>query len=153
VEFPLPDEISEAHGRIRYPAECVDGHHSRPAGRVANAEAAFANVGGKVRWLSCEPLLGHLTFKHLDRFNWIVIGGASRSTQTPVWRPPFEWVMDLVLQARAAGLKIYMKTNLFGEDTKTGYFGNARILELPFDAPLTADPASAADVFHLSWSQ
>jgi protein gp37 len=63
--------------------------------RVANAEAAFANVGGKVRWLSCEPLLGHLTFKHLDRFNWIVIGGASRSTQTPVWRPPFEWVMDL----------------------------------------------------------
>jgi protein gp37/ParB-like chromosome segregation protein Spo0J len=115
--------------------------------RIASAEAAFERIDCKVKWLSCEPLIEPLRFKHLDRFNWIVIGGASRSTKTPVWRPPFEWVMDLVLEARAAGLKIYMKTNLFGEETKAGYFGNARILELPFDAPVTADLAKAPDVF------
>ena len=33
--------------------------------RVAAAEAAFANVGSTVRWLSCEPL----RFSRLDRFH------------------------------------------------------------------------------------
>jgi protein gp37 len=109
--------------------------------RVAAAEAAFANVRAGVRWLSCEPLLEPLHFAHLDRFDWIVIGGASSSRQpdgktTPDWQPPFEWVADLVRQAREAGLKIYMKTNL----------GIAsRILELPFDAPIDA-PAKTAPV-------
>jgi protein gp37 len=107
--------------------------------RVANAEAAFANVGSKVRWLSCEPLVEPLRFKHLDRFHWIVIGGASASANTPGWRPPFEWVADLVRQARDAGLKIYFKTNLGHEN---------RILELPFDAPIKADPVEAPAMFH-----
>jgi protein gp37 len=94
-----------------------------------------------VRWLSCEPLTEPLHFEHLDRFDWIVIGGASRTRQpdgktTPDWQPPFEWVADLVRQAREAGLKIYMKTNL-------GI--TSRILELPFDAPIEA-PAKTAPV-------
>lgn len=107
--------------------------------RVAAAEAGFANVGAGVRWLSCEPLIEPLRFKHLDRFNWIVIGGASWSTKTPKWQPPFEWVADLVRQARDAGLKIYMKTNLGIEQ---------RILELPFDAPIPSAPTRAPPAFH-----
>jgi protein gp37 len=107
--------------------------------RVNAAEDAFANVQSGVRWLSCEPLIEPLRFKHLDRFNWIVIGGASSTDNTPTWRPPFEWVADVVRQARDAGLKVYMKTNL----------GIAnRILELPFDAPIVADPVEAPAVFH-----
>lgn len=106
--------------------------------RVAAAEAAFAKVPSTVRWLSCEPLLKPLRFKHLDRFHWIVIGGASRSNDTPEWHPPFEWVVDLVQQARAAGVKVYFKTNLL----------HSRILELPFDAPIVADPVEAPAVFH-----
>ena len=95
--------------------------------RVAAAEAGFEGVEAGVKWLSCEPLLEPLRFKHLDRFDWIVIGGASASTETPEWRPPFEWVADLVRQARDAGVKVYFKTNLGIEH---------RILELPFDAPI-----------------
>jgi protein gp37 len=107
--------------------------------RVAAAEAAFANVGSKVCWLSCEPLPQPLRFKHLERFHSIVIGGASAIASTPNWRPPFEWVADLVRQARDAGLKIYFKTKLGHEH---------RILELPFDAPIKADPIEASAVFH-----
>lgn len=108
--------------------------------RVHAAEEAFAHVPSRVRWLSCEPLIEPLKFKHLDRFNWIVIGGASLTANTPNWRPPFEWIADLVHQARDAGLKVYFKTNL----------GIAsRILELPFDAPIVADsPSEAPAVFH-----
>jgi len=80
--------------------------------RLHHAEQAFSKIRCRTKWLSCEPLLTPLKFTRLDLFQWIVIGGASRSTQTPEWRPPFAWIVDLYQQARAAGLKIYMKTNL-----------------------------------------
>jgi protein gp37 len=80
--------------------------------RVRNAEAAFAKVRAKVRWLSCEPLIEPLVFERMDLFQWLVIGGASRSTQTPEWRPPRAWVDALHAQASAAGTMVYEKTNL-----------------------------------------
>jgi len=107
--------------------------------RVANAETAFERLKGHkgVRWLSIEPLLEPLKFKRLDLFNWIVIGGASASSKTPEWRPPLDWILDLHAQARAAGLAIYEKDNLYGN----------RMLELPFDAPIIGDPTEAPAVF------
>lgn len=81
--------------------------------RVKAAEEAFARVRAKVRWLSLEPLLEPLQFEHLERFDWLVIGGASWSTQTPVWHPPLEWVVDLERQAAAVGARVYHKTNLY----------------------------------------
>jgi ParB/RepB/Spo0J family partition protein len=106
--------------------------------RVRNAEAAFSKVQSGVRWLSVEPLIEPLKFSRLDLFDWIVIGGASRSTKTPEWRPPFEWIMDLYQQARAAGTKVYMKTNLLGN----------RVLELPAGLPIQGDPTEAPKEFH-----
>lgn len=107
--------------------------------RVKNAEKAFEKIKTGVRWLSVEPMLEPLKFDRLDLFQWIVIGGASRSSATPEFKPPFEWVADLVRQARAANVKVYFKTNLLG----------SRILELPFDAPIVSSNQDAApDVFH-----
>lgn len=117
--------------------------------RVKNAEKAFEKVNGGVKWLSVEPMIESLKFERLDLFDWVVIGGASSSTKTPAWRPPFEWVYDLVMQAKDAGCKVYMKSNLFGlqKDFSGPYNGNARILELPFDAPIQGDPKQAPEVF------
>lgn len=106
--------------------------------RVKAAEDAFAHITTGVRWLSVEPMLEPLRFAHLDRFDWLVIGGASRSTQTPSWHPPFAWIYELVQQADAAGCRVYFKTNLLGK----------RRLQLPFDATLPDDMAPAPDVFH-----
>ena len=106
--------------------------------RVPAAEAAFEKVGSGVRWLSVEPMLEPLKFTRLDLFDWIVIGGASKSAQTPEWRPPFDWIADLVAQAQAAGVHVYFKTNLLGN----------RLLELPFDAPIIGDPTQAPEVFN-----
>ena len=112
---------------------------SRPAGPGQDAEGAFADVKSGIRWLSVEPMLERLSFNNLDRFNWVVIGGASASSQSPAWHPPFEWIADLVRQVRAAGAAIYMKTNLGIEN---------RIVELPFNAPTQLGPTFAPDVFH-----
>jgi protein gp37 len=80
--------------------------------RVGEAESVFKDVKARVKWLSCEPMLEDLTFKHLDRFQWVVIGGSSRSTQTPEFKPPRDWVTHLWAQAREAKCMIYEKPNL-----------------------------------------
>lgn len=80
--------------------------------RVKNAEDAFRKVNAKVKWLSCEPLLEPLQFSSLEMFSWIVLGGASKSTQTPEWRPPRAWINDIEQKAHEVGCMVYEKTNL-----------------------------------------
>jgi protein gp37 len=91
--------------------------------RVANAEKAFAKMSGGTKWLSIEPMLTPLRFERLDLFDWVVIGGASPSAQTPKWTPPFDWISDLHQQARDAGCKVYHKDNLgLGDDVRLREF-------------------------------
>jgi protein gp37/ParB-like chromosome segregation protein Spo0J len=106
--------------------------------RVTLAEEAFTKISSKVKWLACEPLLEPLQFAHLERFHWIVIGGANPNKQstTPEWRPPFRWIADIVEQARDAGVAVYQQSNLLGN----------RIRELPFDAPTEAGPFEVPEV-------
>jgi protein gp37 len=115
--------------------------------RVPAAETAFARiktVSPKARaWLSVEPMLEPLQFTRLDLFDWIVIGGASASRATadspatPEWHPPFEWIMDLHRQARAAGCRIWHKENLLG----------SRVREMMDGLPVPQDPQEAPEVF------
>jgi protein gp37 len=100
--------------------------------RVANAEKAFAKMTGGTKWLSIEPMLTPLRFERLDLFDWVVIGGASPSAQTPKWTPPFDWISDLHQQARDAGCKVYHKDNL-------GLGDDVRLREFPWTEP--AKPA------------
>jgi hypothetical protein len=79
-----------------------------------------------------------LKLNHLERFSWIVVGGSSRSSKTPEWFPPFEWVEDLLVQARKARCKVYFKTNLGMKK---------RLLELPFEAPIPSDDKPAPKEF------
>jgi protein gp37 len=80
--------------------------------RVANAERAFRKVNASVKWLSCEPLIEPLIFEDLGAFDWVVLGGASESTQTPSWRPPRAWVNAIEEEAERLGVKVYEKSNL-----------------------------------------
>jgi protein gp37 len=81
--------------------------------RVKIAEKAFRDVKAGVRWLSVEPMMERLTFTALDMFNWVVLGGATASTQTPAFDPPFEWVLHLLQQVEAAKIPhVYAKANL-----------------------------------------
>jgi protein gp37 len=80
--------------------------------RVKVVEDAFAQVPAHTRWLSLEPLLEPLQFNRPELFKWVVIGGASPSSQTPAWNPPFTWVIDLYRQFKEAGAAVYFKTNI-----------------------------------------
>jgi protein gp37 len=105
--------------------------------RVSAVENAFERVQANTRWLSIEPLIEPLTFKRPDLFRWVVIGGASSSSETPVWQPPFEWVARLYLTFKEAGASVYIKDNI-------GFNGPTRPKEYPWRDP---ELKSAPDVF------
>jgi ParB/RepB/Spo0J family partition protein len=96
---------------FEYPPNAWLGTSVDLQARVKNAERAMANVKASVRWLSLEPLIEPIEM-NWSIFNWIVIGGASPSSQTPEWRPPRRWIWDITFNAQAAGCAVYHKDNL-----------------------------------------
>ncbi len=86
--------------------------------RVKIAEESMKAVPAAVRWLSIEPLLEPLQFTDLSWCDWMVIGSQTATRQptgiVPEFAPPLEWVIDLLEQARSAGVAVYLKPNLMG---------------------------------------
>jgi len=81
--------------------------------RVEKAVEVFSKIKATVKFLSCEPMLEKLTFSNKLRvFDWVLIGGGTKSTKTPANQPEWSWVEDLLGQARAAGCMVYFKPNL-----------------------------------------
>lgn len=128
----FPNRLAE----FEFPANAWLGTSVDCQARVKNAERSFARVQGGIKWLSIEPMLEPLKFDSLSMFDWVVIGGASKSTETAEWIPPRRWVMDLEHQAAAAGCMIYEKTNL-------GVQGPSRLREYPgWERPQATLPPS-----------
>lgn len=137
--FLLLTKFPKRMSEFAYPDNAWLGTSVDLQARVPNAEKAMASVEAGVRWLSIEPLIEPLTFKNPKLFQWVVIGGASRSTQTPAWEPPFEWIARLYCQFKDAGARVYLKDNV-------GFDGPNR----PKGFPTWSDPdaRSASDVMH-----
>lgn len=62
-------------------------------------------VPAKVRFLSCEPLLGPLTLK-LGGIQWVIVGGESGPGARPM-KP--EWARDIRRQCDQAGVPFFFK--------------------------------------------
>jgi len=101
--------------------------------RVANAEKAFRKVKAGVKWLSCEPMIEPLEFADLGAFDWIVLGGASASSQTPEWHPPRAWVERIKEKAWEVGCKVYEKTNLLERVREYPGMETSRPTEAPME--------------------
>jgi len=57
-------------------------------------------------------MLEPIKFSDLSMFDWVVIGGQSRSSGAPEFFPDPIWVLDLIHDARAAGCAVYLKPNI-----------------------------------------
>jgi protein gp37 len=62
-------------------------------------------VPAKVRFLSCEPLLGPLKL-YLDGIDWVIVGGESGPSARPM-KP--EWARDIRKQCADAGVAFFFK--------------------------------------------
>ena len=67
----------------------------------------LAGIPAKVRFLSCEPLLGPLDLRrHLAGVDWVIVGGESGKSPRPM--DP-SWVRDIRDQCVAAGVAFLFK--------------------------------------------
>jgi protein gp37 len=89
---------------------------------VANAEKAFRKIDVPVKWLSVEPMQEPIEFNDLRMFDWVVIGGQSKSSRAPEFFPDPDWVNDLVHAARQAGCAVYCKPNTDPDGHWAGIF-------------------------------
>jgi protein gp37 len=62
-------------------------------------------VPAKVRFLSCEPLLGSLQLDLTD-INWVIVGGESGQKHRPM---QVEWAQSIRDQSKAEGVAFFFK--------------------------------------------
>lgn len=63
-------------------------------------------VPARVRFLSCEPLLGPLPNMPLEDIHWVIVGGESGPRARPMKR---EWVLDIRDQCLRHGIPFFFK--------------------------------------------
>jgi protein gp37 len=74
--------------------------------RTVNRINDLAHVPAKIRFLSCEPLLGPLEHLPLRRIHWVIVGGESgpgARSMAP------EWVESIHRQCRLACVPFFFK--------------------------------------------
>ena len=73
----------------------------------------LAQIPAKVRWISCEPLLGPIDLSRYKcckgsrrQISWCVIGGESGPNHRPM---EVQWLEDIVRQCQEAGVPVWVK--------------------------------------------
>ncbi len=67
---------------------------------------SLVEVPAKIRFLSCEPLLGPISKLPLDGIHWVIVGGESGPGARPMER---EWVEQIQLQCASKNVAFFFK--------------------------------------------
>lgn len=97
--------LKELAPHISWPANVWMGV-SVESMRVVNRIADLRATPAKVRFLSCEPLIGALEGLELDGIHWMIVGGESGPGAR---RMDPRWVESLLRQAREADVAFFFK--------------------------------------------
>lgn len=63
-------------------------------------------TSARVKFLSCEPLIGPLPNMSLEGIDWVIVGGESGRKPRPMKE---DWVLDILDQCKSAGVKFFFK--------------------------------------------
>lgn len=96
---------------LRYNPKLTWGHNiwmgvSIENQKVANRIDSLRKTGARVKFLSCEPLIGPLSNLNLTGIDWVIVGGESGRKPR---RMKEEWALDILDQCKAAGTKFFFK--------------------------------------------
>jgi len=78
----------------------VENQHAMP--RIDR----LRETGARVKFLSCEPLLGSLPELNLQGIDWVIVGGKSGRNARPM---NHEWVQEIRKQCLAANVPFFFK--------------------------------------------
>ncbi len=74
--------------------------------RVVNRIEDLRATNAKVKFLSCEPLIGPLPNMNLSKIDWVIVGGESGRKPRPM--DP-DWVLDIQDQCAASDVAFFFK--------------------------------------------
>jgi len=97
--------------------------------RVINRIDFLRNTNARVKFLSCEPLIGPIQSMNLDGINWVIVGGESGKKARPLkeW-----WIWDIRQQCQEAGVAFFFKQWGGTNKKKSGrLLGNRTYDEMP----------------------
>jgi protein gp37 len=63
-------------------------------------------TNARVKFLSCEPLIGPLSKMNLKKIDWVIVGGESGRRPRPM---NVDWVLDIQQQCEASSVKFFFK--------------------------------------------
>lgn len=63
-------------------------------------------TGARIKFLSCEPLIGPLPHMNLQGIDWVIVGGESGRTPRPMKK---EWVKDIKTQCKQSNVAFFFK--------------------------------------------
>lgn len=106
--------------------------------RVLHRIADLQNVPARVRFLSCEPLIGPLDNLPLDGIAWVIVGGESGPGARPVAKA---WVESIRRQCRRERVRFFFKQWGGVRKHVTGRELNGRTYD---EMPALAYPTSTA---------
>ncbi len=99
-----------------FPKNCWVGVSATNAKEILAAGRGLERVEASVRFLSLEPLLGHIGGEWLESwlkagvFNWLIIG--EKTPYSVKTAPRKVWVKELIEAADKAGIPVFLKKNL-----------------------------------------
>lgn len=74
--------------------------------RVMQRVDFLRQTNARVKFLSCEPLIGPLANMNLQNIDWVIVGGESGRKARPM---DADWVLDIMDQCNAANVAFFFK--------------------------------------------
>lgn len=102
----------ERYLEFEFPHHCGLGATADTQERADKALKVFKTLNHPIKFLSCEPLMEQIELSNPKAIHWLIIGGRSQSSGMPEGQPEWNWVENLLAQARHARLTVYFKPNL-----------------------------------------
>lgn len=96
---------------LKYDKELEWGHNiwmgvSVENEKVTNRIDHLRKTGAKVKFLSCEPLIGPLSNLKLSGISWVIVGGESGRKPRPMNE---DWVLEILDQCKRQKVKFFFK--------------------------------------------
>jgi protein gp37 len=96
---------------LKYNSQLKWSHNIWMGVSVENAKVAqriddLAKTNARVKFLSCEPLIGPIPDMNLNGIDWVIVGGESGRKPRPMDE---DWVLDILDQCKAADVKFFFK--------------------------------------------
>jgi protein gp37 len=100
-----PERALRLSSRLPWPRNVWLGASVETASYYKRIES-LAAIPARVRFLSCEPLLGPLADVPLTGIHWVIVGGESGPGARPMER---EWVLQIKARCEVSGVAFFFK--------------------------------------------